>query len=45
MSNNCLKANKKLSVLLRLKDILTFQQQKMLFNSFLEGQFKHCSLV
>ena len=43
--NKCSKVNKKLSVLCRLKNILTFQQRWILFQSFFEAQFKYCSLI
>ena len=43
--NIYLKANKKLIVLCRLKNILTFQQRRILFKSFLEAQFRYCPLI
>ena len=43
--NICAKANKKLSVLCRLKNIFTFQQRRILFKLFLEAQFKYCPLI
>ena len=41
----CSKANKKLSVLCKLKNTLTFQQRRILFKSFFEAQFKYCSFT
>ena len=41
----CSKANKKLSVLCKLKNTLTFQQRRILFKSFFEAQFKYCSFI
>ena len=43
--NICSKANNKLSVLCRLKNILTFQQRWILFKSFFEVHFKYCPLI
>ena len=45
ISNICSKANKNLSVLCRMKNILTFQQRRILFKSFFEAQFKYCPLI
>ena len=45
ISNICLKANKKLSVLCRLKNVLTRQQRRILFKSFFEAQFKYCPII
>ena len=39
ISNILLKANKKLSILCRLKNILTFQWQRILFKSLFEARF------
>ena len=41
----CSKAKKKLSVLCKLKNTLTFQQRRILFKSFFEAQFKYCSFT
>ena len=43
--NICSKANNKLSVLCRLKNILTFQQRWILFKSFFEVHFEYCPLI
>ena len=45
ISNICLKANKNLSVLCRIKNTLKFQQQMILFKSSFETQFKCCPLI
>ena len=45
ISNICSKANMTLSVLCRMKNILTFQQRRVLFKSFFEAQFKYCPLI
>ena len=41
----CSKDNKKLNVLCKLKNTLTFQQRRILFKSFFEAQFKYCSFT
>ena len=40
----CAKANRKLSVLLRLSKFLFLDKRRTLFKSFIEAQFKHCPL-
>ena len=41
----CAKANRKLSVLLRLSKFLCLDKQRTLFRSFIESQFKYCPLI
>ena len=41
----CDKANKKLSVLLRLSKSLDFKKKRLLFKAFFESQFRYCPLV
>ena len=41
----CAKANRKLSVLLRLSKFLCLDKRRTLFKSFIEAQFKYCSLI
>ena len=45
ISNLCNKGNLKLSVLSRLRKILTLEQRKVVFKSFFEAQFKYCPLI
>ena len=41
----CLKANKKLNVLSRMQSFLSAKKRKVIFNSFIESQFKYCPLI
>ena len=41
----CAKANRKLSVLLRLSKFLCLDKRRTLFKSFTEAQFKYCPLI
>ena len=41
----CVKANQKLSVLSRMRNVLTFEQRRVVFKSFFESQFKYCPLI
>ena len=41
----CAKVNRKLSVLLRLSKFLFLDKWRTLFKSFIEAQFKYCSLI
>ena len=41
----CAKTNRKLSVLLRLSKFLFLDKRRTLFKSFIEAQFKYCSLI
>ena len=41
----CLKANRKLSALTRIKKYLDFHKMRVLFKAFFESQFKYCSLT
>ena len=41
----CAKANRKLSVLLRLSKFLCLHKRRTLFKSFIEAQFKYCPLI
>ena len=41
----CLKTNKKLSALTRIKKYLDFHKMRVLFKAFFESQFKYCSLT
>ena len=41
----CAKANRKLSVLLRLFKFLCLDKRRTLFKSFIEAQFRYCSLI
>ena len=41
----CLKANKKLNVLSRMQNFLSAKKRKVIFNSFIESQFKYCPLI
>ena len=42
---NCAKANRKLSVLLKLSKFLYLGQRRTLFKSIIEAQFKYCPLI
>ena len=44
VKNICLKANMKLSALLRLNSYLSFEKKRILYKAFVESQFKYCSL-
>ena len=41
----CKKAGRKLSVLSRLSNLMSFQQRRLLLKSFVEAQFGYCPLV
>ena len=41
----CAKANRKMSVLLRLSKFLCLDKRRTLFKSFIEAQFKYCPLI
>ena len=41
----CLKANKKLSILSRMSKFLSFDQRRIIYKAFVESQFKYCPLV
>ena len=41
----CSKANQKLSVLSRMAKFLSFSKKRMLFQAFVESQFKYCPIV
>ena len=45
VSNNCSKANRKLSTLTRVSKFLPFKKRVILFKAFTESQFKYCPLV
>ena len=45
VSSLCKKAGRKLSVLSRLSNLMSFQQRRLLMKSFVEAQFGYCPLV
>ena len=45
VSEICAKANRKLSVLLRLSKFLCLDKRRTLFQSFIKAQFKYCPLI
>ena len=45
VSNVCLKAGRKLSVLSRMGKFLSFEKKRTLYKSFVESQFKYCPLI
>ena len=45
VSNICLKANRKLSALIRVAKFVPFKTRRILFKAFIESQFKYCPLV
>ena len=45
VSSVCKKAGRKLSVLSRLSNLMSFQQRRLLLKSFVEAQFGYCPLV
>ena len=45
VSSLCKKAVRKLSVLSRLSNLMSFQQRRLLMKSFVEAQFGYCPLV
>ena len=45
VSSLCKKAGRKLSVLSRLSNLMSFQQRRFLLKSFVEAQFGYCPLV
>ena len=44
ISNVCMKAQRKLAVLTRIKKDLAFDKLRILFKTFFESQFKYCPL-
>ena len=45
LSKLCKKVGQKITALARVAKILPFDQRHILFNSFIEPQFSHCSIV
>ena len=45
LNNVCLKANRKLSALIRIRKYLDFNKTRILFKGFFESQFKYCPLT
>ena len=45
VSEICLKANRKLSVLSRMSKYLTFEQRRVLYKAFIESQFQYSPLI
>ena len=45
VSDICLKANRKLSALIRMSNFLTLDKRRIVFKAFVESQFQYCSLV
>ena len=45
ISNICKKADRKLTVLMRIKKYLDFEKLRILFKTFFESQFKYCPLT
>ena len=45
ISNICKKAQRKLTILMRLKKYLDFEKLRILFKTFFESQFKYCPLT
>ena len=45
VSDICLKANRKLSFLLRMSKYLSFNKRRILYATFIESQFKYCPLI
>ena len=45
VSDICLKANRKLSALIRMSKFLTLDKRRIVFKAFVESQFQYCSLV
>ena len=45
LTNICIKANRKLTVLTRMRKYLDFNKVRLLFKSFFESQFKYCPLT
>ena len=45
LTNICIKANRKLAVLTRMRKCLDFNKVRLLFKSFFESQFKYCLLT
>ena len=45
LNNVCLKANRKLSALTRIRKYLDFNKTRILFKGFFESQFKYCPLT
>ena len=45
LTNICIKANRKLTVLTRMRKYLDFNKVRLLLKSFFESQFKYCPLT
>ena len=45
INNICAKANQKSIVLSRMRNILNFEQKRIIFKTFFESQFKYCPLI
>ena len=45
INNICTKANQKLSILSRMRKVLSVKQRRIVFKSFFESQFKSCPLI
>ena len=45
VSNVCLKAGRKSSVLSRMGKFLSFEKKRTLYKSFAKSQFKYCPLI
>ena len=45
VSDICLKANRKLSALIRMSKFLSLQKRRIVFKAFIESQFQYCPLV
>ena len=45
MNKLCIKAGRKLTVLSRFSNLMSFQQRKLLVESFVEAQFGYCQLI
>ena len=45
ISNICKKAQRKLTILMRLKKYVDFEKLRILFKTFFESQFKYCPLT
>ena len=41
----CSKANRKLNVLSRMRSFLSSEKRRIIFQSFIESQFKYCSFT
>ena len=45
LTNVCKRANRKLNALSRVSSFLSYQQKKVMSNSFVSGQFNYCPLI